>query len=224
MRALYNVSRREGLNTLFVRVKDCEEGEVLEVGVPEGAERYLVSHISSVLHFTVERGFRVSLDLLQEASANTLSDLIEWSERNYPPDVSRWAKLRLRMLQRFVDGSKIGIPLCLKRYDEGIRRLVVGLLYVLRPYIISPIMLDDALAFVLNERYGEAWSAMMRPYIISVNRYLETRELLAFEPIVVSPCETPLYRFCSRNRYVVIWSRKLNEVPFEEIQRLAGGP
>ena len=205
-----------------MRVKDCEE-ESYEVGVPEG-ERYLVSRVSSILHFTVERGFRVSLDLLQEASAFTLGDLVEWTERNYPSEVSRWVKLRLRMLQRFLDNGRVVLPLCLKRYDEGARRLVVGLLYALRPYIISPIMLDDALAFVLNERYGEAWSAMMRPYIISVNRYLETRELLAFEPVVIAPCETPLYRFCSKDKYVVIWGRKLNEIPFEEVRALAGGP
>jgi energy-coupling factor transporter ATP-binding protein EcfA2 len=219
LKALHNVANAEGLRTLFVRVKDCDE-ESYEVEVPEG-ERYLASRVSSALHFTVERGFRVSLDLLQEAGVSTLGDLIEWVERNYPVDVGRWIKLRIKMLQRFVDGSKIGIPLCLKRYDEGARRLVIGLLYVLRPLIVHPILLDDALSFILNEKYAEAWTAMMRPFVVSVNRYLETREMLAFEPVVISPCETPLYRFCDRRKYIIVWGRKLNEVPFEEVSRLA---
>jgi energy-coupling factor transporter ATP-binding protein EcfA2 len=222
LKALHNVAQREGLRALFLRVKDCDE-ESYEVEVPEG-ERYLVSRVSSILHFTVERGFRVSLDLLQEASASSIGDLMEWAERNYPADIARWIKLRLKMLQRFLDGSsRVVLPLCLKRHDEGARRLALGLLYALRPLVACPVLLDDALGFVLNERYGEAWTALMRPYIVSVNRYLETREILAHAPVIIAPCEVAVYRFCSRGKYVIMWNKKLNEVSFEEIRALADG-
>ena len=128
-----------------------------------------------------------------------------FAEKRYREDISQWITARLKALKRFVDNDSVTLPTCLK-VDELIRRIVVGLLYVVRPHITYPIILDDALSFVVNEIYRESFIAMMRPYMLSINKYLETRDLLSYNPIVITPGGAGgAYRLARPDKYVVIF-------------------
>jgi len=223
LRALHRVARARGVTPLWVRAKECN-GEHIAIS---GAAADLRRRISAVLQFTATNGFRPAFDALAAAPPEVRSDLAalrEWAERRFKPDVAQWVSLRLEALAQFIQGEDVVLPLCLTEEDELIRRLVVGLLYVLRGRIAAPVLMDDALAFVLNEEYSEAFGAMMRPYVISVNRYLDTRELLRFSPIVITPDRVGgLYRLARSDKYVVFHDAGRIELPLREVQRLAEG-
>ena len=223
MKALYNVTRSRGVTPLWMREKECDDSNRIAIsGAAEVRRR-----ISAVLQFTATNGFRPAFDALAAAPPEVRSDLAalrEWAERRMKPDVAQWVTMRLDVLAQFIREEDVVLPLCLAEEDELIRRIVIGLLYVLRGRIAVPVMLDDALAFVMNDEYAEAFGAMMRPYIISINRYLDTRDLLSFSPVVIAPDRAGgLYRLARPDKYVVYCDQGRFEIPLREVQRLAEG-
>ena len=223
LRALHRVARARGVSPLWVRAKECKDETVTIRGAAPEVRR----RVSAVLQFTATNGFRPAFDALAAAPPEARSDLAalrEWAERRFKPDVAQWVSLRLEALAQFIREEDVLLPLCMAEEDELIRRIVIGLLYVLRGRIAAPVLLDDALAFVLNEEYSEAFAAMMRPFISSINRYLDTKELLHFSPIVITPDRVGgIYRLARSDKYVVFHDAGRIELPLREVQRLAEG-
>ena len=169
--------------SLYVGVKETPPQAFLEI-----PEEVVKNRLSSILHFT-SVGIKPAFDALTSQRIERLED-IENILGRFKPDVAEWVMVRVRVLLSWMveDGKRyIRIPLALHNYDELARRLVVGVLYVSRPIISHIILLDDTLAFVTDIQYREAFSAMMRPYMFSVNRYLDSRELLLYNPVVITP-------------------------------------
>lgn len=147
--------------------------------------------------------------------------MIEASEKYFKNDIAIWITARIKLLSEFVDGNNVVIPTCLNE-DELIKRLVVGVLYAIRRLIPLPIVIDDILGFVINESYRESFIAMMRPFIVSINRYLDTRDLLQFNPIIIAPGGAGgFYRLARPDKYVVILDGSRWEIPRREIEKLA---
>jgi len=217
IKALEVILQMMGKKALIIRVKDCSENYV-EILLPE---EEVLRHISGVLQFTASDGFKASFDRLAFTSCNNIDCLIEYVEKRYKPDVADWIIPRLLALKRFVEKDKVKIPTCLKREDELVRRIVVGILYAIRPYITYPVILDDALSFVVNENYRDSFTAMMRPYMISLNRYLLTGDLMTYNPIVVTPGGAAgIYRIAHPYHYVVIFDSFRWEVPRKDIEKI----
>jgi hypothetical protein len=127
------------------------------------------------------------------------------------------------MITQFINGNAIVIPTCItEEYDELARRIIIGLLYVLRSRISVPVVLDDVLSFVVNEVYGEAFSAMMRPYMFSLNRDLQNNEILRFNPVVIVPGgHGGFYRLSEPHRYVILFDENRWSVPKRDIEKIA---
>jgi hypothetical protein len=208
-----------GIKIIFVQSKDCVENR-LEI---RGATDVIIRRISSVLHFTVSDGFRPSFDALRRASCTDLQCLIEFARRKYKPDISEWIETRLVLLsQIFIKGDAVIIPTCLADEDELVKRLLMGILYVLRSRIATPIILDDMLSFVTNEQYLKAFLAMMRPAIFSENSYINNQELLIFNPIVITPGgQGGRYRFAMPHKYVIMFDHHEWTIPRKDIEKIA---
>jgi hypothetical protein len=217
IKALIKIAERLGIKIIFVQAKDCSESW-LEV---PGADA-VIKRISSVLHFTVSDGFRPSFDALRKANCADIQCLIDYAKKRYKPDVSEWIETRLELLSSlFIKGDKIVIPLCLANEDELIRRLLVGILYVLRNRINMPIIMDDMLSFVTNEPYSEAFAAMMRPYMFSVNRNLDSREMLLYNPIIITPGgQGGHYRLAEPHKYVILFDSYRWAIPKKDIEKI----
>jgi len=205
------------IEAIFIQAKDCRE-KVVEV---RGAD-IIIRKISSILQFTASDGFRSSFDALVTAECNSVECLIDFVNKKYKPDVAMWLEPRLKMLARFINGEKVVVPTCLQNFDELVKRLLVGILYVLRSRIGVPIILDDALSFITNEVYSEAFVAMMRPFIVSINHYLESRDLLRFNPIIITPGgASGFYRLARPYHYVVIFDHQRWELPIKDVDKIA---
>jgi energy-coupling factor transporter ATP-binding protein EcfA2 len=222
LRALEKIMKARGKGALFIRAKDCSEGYA-EIVVPQ---RTVLQHISGILQFTASDGFKASFDRLRFVECNNgnfnVDCLIEYVGKKYREDIADWVLPRLLALKQYVFEEKVRIPTCLKDEDELVRRLVVGILYAIRPYFALPIILDDMLSFVVNETYRESFIAMGRPFKVSVNRYLESRDILNFNPTVITPGGAGgIYRFARPDKYVVIFDDKKWELPRREIEKIA---
>jgi energy-coupling factor transporter ATP-binding protein EcfA2 len=221
LKALEKIMKARGKGALFIRVKDCSEGYV-EIPIPQ---RTVLQHISGILQFTASDGFKTSFDRLRfvECSHSFNVDcLIEYVGKKYREDIADWILPRLLALKQYVFEEKVRIPTCLKDEDELVRRLIVGILYAIRPYFALPIVLDDMLSFVVNETYRESFIAMGRPFKVSLNRYLESKDILNFNPIVIAPGGAGgIYRFAHPDKYVVIFDDRRWELPRRDIEKIA---
>jgi hypothetical protein len=201
---------------IIIKAKDCSQ----EIVKFELSEHLIVKKISSILQFTAYDGFRISFDILSTLQYG-IDELVAYVEKKYREDIAQWITARLLALKRFIDANKVEIPTCLKDEDELTRRIVIGILYAIRPYIALPVILDDLLSFVVNETYRESFIAMMRPFVVSVNRYLDSRDLLQFNPIVIAPGGAAgFYRLSSPRDYVIIFDDKKWKIPRREIEKL----
>jgi hypothetical protein len=202
---------------IFVQAKDCTE-KWIKIDVD-----LVVKRISSILQFTASDGFKPSFDILAAmatscASISCLREVV----RKFKQDVAVWVEARLEALQQFVDSDgNLKIPICLAQHDELTRRLVLGILYAVRHRYIMPIIIDDALAYITNVSYKEAFNAMMRPYMITVNYYMDVKELLMFNPIIITPGGTALYRLARPNKYVILMDHLRWELDRRIIEKIA---
>jgi len=154
---------------LHIRSKDCNDDETFEIPA-----KIVIKKISGVLHFTANEALKPSFDVLASISCEDMRCLIDNVEKRFKPDIAIWIVSRLTILNQFISGDNIRIPLCLKNYDEIVKRLVLGVTYVARPHISVPYLIDDTAALIVNLLYEEAYVGMMRPYWIVRNKYLES--------------------------------------------------
>jgi hypothetical protein len=205
------------MKAVIIKAKECS-GEPIKLEIQEA---YIVKKISGILHFTAQE-LKPAFDVLSASGCETLKCLEEYAEKNFRNDVSTWITARLRTLYSFVDENTVILPTCLEQFDEIVKRLVVGLLYAIRPKLPLPIIIDDATSFVLNERYSDAFVAMMRPAILTINRYLDSKEILMFNPVIIAPGgHGGLYRLARPDKYVILFDHSRWEIPRREIERLA---
>ena len=215
--ALKKFAEKRG-KVLLIQAKDCRN-EVIRFQIPE---QEIVKRISSILQFTAYDGFRPAFDILSTFNCDKLTCLVEATEKVFKNDVAIWISSRIKLLNKFVDGNNVTISTCLKDEDELVRRLTLGILYAIRQYFTLPIILDDMLSFVVNEAYKDSFLAMARPFIVSINRYLDARDLLQFNPIIVTPGGAAgFYRPAHPNKYVVIFDDKRWEISRREIEKIA---
>ena len=217
--ALIKIAQLLGIRVIFVRSKDCRGEEKIEI---RGAADLVVKRISSILHFTVSDGLRPSFDLLSVSECTSLQCLAEYAHKEYRSDIAKWIEARIKMLSKFVVGDTIVIPTCLgEEYDELARRLILGLLYVLRNRIAIPIVLDDTMSFVTNEPYSKVFTAMMRPYFISINKDLDSGEITLYNPIVIVPGgHAGVYRLADPYRYVVLFDTQRFTLSRKDIEKI----
>lgn len=186
-------------------------------------EEVIVKRISAVLHFAAE-GIKPSFDVLR---GKTLEE-IENQLGKFKNDIAEWIQARIRVIKNWKKGENIEVPLYLKDSDELERRIVLGILYVSRHLFPIPFLLDDTMAFVVDKKYGEAFYAMMRPYLASVNRYLDSKELLNFNPVIITPGGAGVsvaprhgpHRLARRDKYVILFDGHRFEVPLQEVRKL----
>jgi hypothetical protein len=159
---------------------------------------------------------------LSTAECGTLQCLFDFVNKRFKPDIGMWLEARLKILARFINGDKIVVPLCLADEDEIIKRFLIGILYVLRSRIEAPVVLDDLLSFVVNDVYFEAFGAMMRPYIFTANRNLDSREMLSYNPIIITPGgQGGHYRLADPHKYVILFDAYRWAVARKDIEKIA---
>lgn len=211
-----------GRQIVVIRSKECSDGEIV---LKEVSQSELVKKISAVLHFTAGDGLRPSFDALAAAATgcDTISCLKEYASKRFRQDVAIWVESRLDILERvFIDNGIIKIPTCLAQYDEIVKRLLLGVVYVLRPKILKPVVIDDASSVITNDPYKEAYIAMMRPSKITANRFMDTKELLMFNPIVLAPGGAAgVYRLSRPDRYTILFDANRWEVSRREVEKIA---
>jgi hypothetical protein len=183
IRALLRIKRD---SALLIRTKECDDEKAIAI-----EEKVVLQHIASALHFTAERSIMPAIDRLTLYVNGSIESLISTVESKFKPDIAEWIKSRLEMIMKLKQNDKIFIPTCLQNYDEPYRRLALGLLYAVRPKIPLPIILDDSFAFIINESYAQAFVAMMRPYLLAINAYPDSRMLLSHSPVVLTPAPNP---------------------------------
>ncbi len=209
-----------GIQPIVIQARDCDNKEVI-LNIDE---QIIVRKISGILQFTADDNFKPSFDLLATLfDCNSVDCLIENVEKEYRDDVAKWIINRLLLLKKiFIKDGKIVVPTCLKYYDEGIKRLAVGVLYVIRNWLPNVIILDDMMSFVINRKYYEAFNAMMRPSITANNRFPMTEEILLHNLNVLTPDGSGgVHRLTRPDRYVVLFDHSRWEIPRREIERLA---
>ncbi len=201
-------------------MKDCSEAMV-EIEIP-GLEQKISKRISSLLHFTAD-DLKPSFDALIISKCNNIDCFIEFVEKKYRSEIGMWITARLIVLKELIRGDKLILPTCLLEYDELYRRLIIGIIYVLRALIPHIVLLDDALAIVLNSLYGGIWPAMTRPYLASFNFFPDTEEVLRFDPTIIAPRaeEDGIYKLATKDKYVIIYRGVKWEVPAREIYALS---
>jgi len=224
MEALEKIAKEMRVKTLFMRLKDCADKEETEaIEIPD-LEKKIVRKISSVLHFTATNNLKPSFDMLILSDCENIDCLISFAEKKYKSDISIWITTRLLLLKKyFIRDNKLVLYKCLEEYDEPIRRLNIGLTYTLRSHIKNYLLLiDDAIAIVLNTLYGSIWPLMMRPYIASFNFQPEVRDMLTYDPVILAPSSdyNGLYRLAS-DKYVVMYRRRKWELDPEEVYALS---
>jgi energy-coupling factor transporter ATP-binding protein EcfA2 len=220
VKALENIVQQRGKPIIVIRSKECSDGEV----VIQIQQSEIVRKISGVLHFTAGDGLRPSFDVLTAAtSCDSISCLKEFASKRFRQDVAIWIEARLDVLERvFIDNGIVKIPTCLAQYDEIVKRLLLGLLYILRSKISKPIVIDDASSLITNDPYKEAYVAMMRPSIVTANRFMDTKELLMYNPIVVAPGGAAgVYRLAHPFRYVLIFDHQRWELDRKAVEKIA---
>lgn len=221
LKVFAKLAKKQGLKILFLRMKECVDEEA-EIEIRD-LEAKISTKISSILHFTAPNTLRPSFDLLITSDCDRIDCLIEFAEKTFRSDVTTWIKPRLIILKKyFIRGDKLIIPLCLKKYDELIKRLGIGIIHTLREEIPQYLMLDDALSLILNTMYGDVWLVTSRPYMASFNYFPDVRDMLRFDPVVIAPGSDygGLYKLTS-DKYIVMYNRQRWELRPDEVYALA---
>ena len=217
IKALKNIAEGRNIKLLVIRAKECTE-EFFEVDVPE---EFIVKKISTILQFTSSgESFKPAFDVLATYNCSSINCLLEHVEKEMRQDIAMWIRARLKLLSSFING-KVKVPICLSIFDEPVKRVVAGLFYAIREKITMPIILDDALSFVLNDAYRQAFVAMMRPFKVSVNERLDTRHLLSYNPIIITPGGNEIYRIAHPNKYVVLFDHQRWTLNRKDIEKIA---
>jgi hypothetical protein len=216
--AFVKVMQEMGNVPIVIRAKDCDDEEIVLNNVDE---TMIVKKISTILQFTANDTFKPSFDVLMLFDCSDINCLMENAEKELRSDIAKWIITRLKMIKKLID-DKVTVPLCLQNFDEGVKRVVVGVIYAMRHKIPRLIIIDDSMAFIVNRQYYEAFLAMMRPAIISNNRLPVTEEMLMHNLNVLTPDGSGgVHRLTRPDKYVVLFGHSRWEIPRREIERLA---
>jgi hypothetical protein len=215
-------TEKKEIRMVYIQSKDCKENSI-----ELDALQDVVKRISSVLQFSASDGFRISFDVLADADCSASPDpiqcLIDHSIKNFKQEIAAWVVWRLKLLQRlFVRNSKIIIPLCLTNLDEIARRLLLGVLYVTKCKINTPMIIDDSMTYIGNETYIRAYFAVTRPYLRILNRYPVQEELLSYNPIILTPGgQAGYYRLAHPTKYTIIFDSNRWQIDRKIIEKMA---
>ncbi|MDT7873929.1 MAG: hypothetical protein RQ859_00995 [Pyrobaculum sp.] len=203
-------------------MKECGEGkQETEIEI-KNLERKIVKKISTILHFTASSSLKPAFDLLITSKCEDLKCLIEFAEKKFRSDIAMWITARITVLKDyFIRNGKLVIYLCLEEFDELIKRMLIGLIYALRSEIPYFVIIDDALAIILNNMYGEVWPAITRPYLASFNYYPEASDMLKFDPVIIAPGGRQFYRVAKPDKYIVMYRGREWEIDASEVYAMA---
>jgi hypothetical protein len=235
MKALQNVALTMGLQVIYV-AKDynCNKGPY-EVD----AAQKVIQKLGTVLHYVVDRYYiadssddtKIRIDNLKDFVADTarrigtldIDTITKRVEEKRGRDLSLLARDWLENIQRFIKGNSVLIPRCVQGYNEIALRLIPGIIVAIGGRIKQPVVLDDIFSPIFDDKRSQQWFvAQVRPFIIGINRYLDTDELLGYNPVVITPGgQGGIYRIASPNRYLVLFDSHRFEIDAKEIKKLA---
>jgi len=226
MKALQNVALTMGLQVIYV-AKDynCNKGPY-EVD----AAQEVIQKLGTVLHYVADSS-DIQIDTLMLIVAETAREIgtldigviTKRVEEELGHDLSLLARVWLENVQMFIKGNSVLIPRCVQGFKEIALRLIPGIIVAIRHRTNLPVMLDDIFGFIFGDERSQRWfAAYARPFIISINRYLDTEELLGYNLVVIPPGgQSGIYRIASPNRYLVLFDSHRFEIDAKEIEKLA---
>ena len=215
-------AKKRGVKTLYIGMKECKEKQKeVEIEI-QNLERKVAKKISSILHFTASSSLKPSFDLLITSRCEDLQCLNGFVEKKFRSDVAGWITARITVLQDyFIRGNRLVIYLCLEEFDEIIKRMLIGIIYALRSEIPYLLIIDDALAVVLNSMYGDIWPATTRPYLAALNYFPEANDTLRFDPVIIAPGGRSYYKLAKPDKYVVMYRGREWEIDAAEVYAMA---
>jgi Cdc6-like AAA superfamily ATPase len=236
MKALQNVALTMGLQVIYVAEDyNCNKGPY-EVD----AAQEVIQKLGTVLHYVVDRYYVadcsdnteiIRIDNLMNIVAETareigtldIDTITKRVEEKLGHDLSPLARVWLENIQMFIKGNSVLIPRCVRHFDEIALHLIPGIIVAIWDRTKPPVVLDDIFGFIFgNERNQQWFAAQTRPFIIGINRYLNTEELLRYNPVVITPGGLGgIYRIASPKRYVVFFDGRRFEIDAKEIKKLA---
>ena len=183
-----------------------------------------------VLHYVADSS-DIRIDTLKYFVADTarrigtldIDTITKRVEEKLGCDLSQLARVCLENIQMFIKGNSVLIPRCVQGFNEIALRLIPGIIAAIRHRTILPVMLDDIFGFIFDDKRSQQWfAAHARPFIISINRYLDTAELLGYNLVVIAPGgQAGVYRISLPSRYVVLFDSRRFEIDAKEIEKLA---
>jgi len=232
MKALQNVALTMGLQVIYV----AEDYNCNKRPYEVDAAQEVIQKLGTVLHYVTDRYYvadssDIRIDNLMHIVADTarkigtldIDTITKRVEEKLGHDLSLLARVWLENIQMFIKGNSVLIPRCVQGFKEIALRLIPGVIVAIRHRTNLPVMLDDIFGFIFGDERSHRWfAAYARPFIISINRYLDTEELLGFNPVVITPGgQGGIYRIASPNRYLVLFDSHRFEIDAKEIKKLA---
>ncbi|MEM0183530.1 MAG: hypothetical protein QXU93_08100 [Thermoproteus sp.] len=195
---------------------------VKKSGTIRVSEKVVLAHIVEVLRPTAPRDVMPSLDMLAYLSrgVQNLEELRRAVESKITDrKVLDWVTLRLDYLISLLQGGYV----VLKPENEYERRIALGLLIPLRREDpVSIIMLDDFIMYTFSNDLLYQYLAVLRPFIIAINRLPMLDDLAAFHPVIVTPIAAPHFRYGHPKKYTILMNSKAIEyLDFNYVFRLA---
>jgi energy-coupling factor transporter ATP-binding protein EcfA2 len=227
LKALQNVALTRGLQVIFITAGyNCNKRPHITIDTAQE----VIQHLDTVLHYVADSS-DIRIDTLKYLVADTarkigaldIGVITKRVEEKLGHDLSQLARVWLENIQMFIKGNSVMIPRCVQGYNEIALRLIPGIIVAIRRRTTLPVMLDDIFGLIFGDERSQRWfAAYARPFIISINRYLDTEELLGYNPVVITPGgQGGIYRISSPNRYVVLFDSHRFEIDAKEIEKLA---
>jgi hypothetical protein len=198
------------------------------------AAQKVIQKLGTVLHYVADRYYvadssdiqklmLIVADTARKIGTLDIDTITKRVEENLGHDLSLLARVWLENIQMFIKGNSVLIPRCVQGFNEIALRLIPGIIVAIRDHIKPLVVLDDIFGFIFgNERNRQWFAAQTRPFIIGINRYLDTEELLMYNPVVITPGGLGgIYRIASPKRYVVLFDSRRFEIDAKEIKKLA---
>jgi energy-coupling factor transporter ATP-binding protein EcfA2 len=227
MKALQNVAHTMGFQVIFITAGyDCNKRPL----ITKDTAQEVIQHLDTVLHYVADSS-DIRIETLKHLVADTarrigtldIGVITKRVEEKLGHDLSLLARVWLENIQMFIKGNSVLIPRCVQGFNEIALRLIPGIIAAIRHRTTLPVMLDDIFGFIFDDKRSQQWfAAHARPFIISINRYLDTAELLGYNLVVIAPGgQGGVYRISSPNRYVVLFDSRRFEIDAKEIEKLA---
>jgi hypothetical protein len=228
MKALQNVALTMGFRVIFITADyNCNKRPYITI---DDAAQEVIQKLGTVLHYVADSS-DIHIDTLMHIVADTARNIgtldigviTKRVEEELGHDLSLLARVWLENIQMFIKGNSVLLPRCVHGFKEIALRLIPGIIVAVRHRTILPVMLDDIFGFIFDDKRSQRWfAAYARPFIISINRYLDTEELLGYNLVVITPGgQGGIYRISAPNRYLVLFDSHRFEIDAKEIEKLA---